>query len=166
VLAFLIVLLIRCDKKPKLNYFGKYGLVQSENLNLVLSIDNNFKVVLIDSIGDDSDLFTENVLYSGTIETSNTYLILKNQDQRTLAKLKRISEEKLYIESTSMVGVFEPEEARTLYCYTKFYSNGNVKWSGGWCNGSKCGLWFYYDENANELKREDYKYGSVRETVN
>jgi antitoxin component YwqK of YwqJK toxin-antitoxin module len=70
--------------------------------------------------------------------------------------LLRKGEEKLIVLKCDKVPA-----GQVFLCWTKFYPNGEVKFTGGWDDDKKDGGWRYFDEQGNETS-VNYENGEVK----
>lgn len=46
--------------------------------------------------------------------------------------------------------------------YKRFFKNGTIRTKGKYYNGFKHGTWLFYDEKANVVRKEKWRYGQMK----
>lgn len=140
------------DKKPNrpsgIRSFEKEAEVYGQyyfplkDISLDLTSPNNFALAINESHG---DMMVSEFYALGQFEFRNDTITLIDSLTNKIFTLLRINEETLKTLQCEQVPFGE-----NFLCWTKFYPNGEVKFSGGWEYGKKEGDWTYIDESGKE----------------
>jgi hypothetical protein len=117
--------------------YGEYYFPMKD-ISLDLTHPNNFELANNEFHG---DMIISKPYAFGQFEFRNDTIVLTHSLTQKRFTLLRINEETLKALKCERIpfGI-------NFLCWTKFYPNGQVKFTGGWENGKKDGGWRYIDE--------------------
>lgn len=137
------------------NYFGSY-LYADEKISLNLSPPNAYTLFQMEQ-DRRTGAVTSKELSRGTFEVNNSQIILEEFPTRDEMKLALESD--MVLEAENLKAVAEGEKLRA---WSKQYENGQTRLEGGWKRGKKHGIWVYYNEEGDIIRREVYRRGKLK----
>jgi len=137
------------------DYFGSY-LYADDKISLNLSPPNAYTLFQMEQDRRTGSV-TSKELSRGTFEISDGQIVLKEFPTREEMKLQLESE--MVLEAKNLKAV---EEGEKLRAWSKQYENGQTCWEGSWKRGKKHGLWVYFNEEGDIIRREVYRRGKLK----
>lgn len=156
--VLILLILSGCALKNNTGIYGDYGFtLNGKEFGLHITTDNRFFFDVIKVQYGDMVEF-EN-LASGVVYQvdSNTILLTDDETKRAWHLCVLSNEILLPLQPIKIKGVDQQIDQK-MYCINGVFKNGKTKFSGGWCEGKKCGTWIYYNEKGEAVKEEFYEY--------
>jgi hypothetical protein len=122
--------------------YGEYYFPMKD-ISLDLTPPNNFELAIDEFYGD--DMIISKPYAFGQFEFRNDTITLTDSLTQKRFTFLRINEEILKALKCEHVSF-----GTNFLCWTKFYPNGQVKFTGGWENDKKEGGWRYFDASGKE----------------
>lgn len=97
-----------------------------------------------------------NIFSEGTFNLEDNTIILSDSTTQKNMLLQWLNEEKLIA-----IKIDSVMTGQTFLVWNKLYPNGGVKYSGGWENGKKEGIWQFYDEKGQSINMILYSNDSI-----
>ena len=137
------------------DYFGSY-IYADEKISLNLSPPNAYTLFEMEQDRRTGSV-TSKELSRGTFEVSDNQIVLEEFPTRDEMKLQLESD--MVLEAKNLKAVDEGEKLRA---WSKQYENGQTRLEGSWKRGKKHGLWVYFNEEGDIIRREVYRRGKLK----